>query len=827
MNKASRKRFAEPFRQYGVILLAVLGAWLVTGAGLVSGAEVASPPARIDFNGTWTFSIHGQGQKPMTVPSTYYPVGGATLERDFDLPASAVGRRALLRFEGIVMTAVISVNGQRVGEYGPYTPFTIDVTEQVKPGTNHLRVDVSDIGGFDPWGRDWVTAFPRFGGIAREVYLELRAPVYIENARLDYQLVKSYTEAACKLQVWVMNTTSQPRALELSGSLAGGGAAVPFRASVQAPPGKSEHVAEFSVSNVRLWSPDSPDLYDLAVQLRKDKEVVDEFETFTGFRELATRGRDFYLNGKKIFIKGVFRHDIYGDQGHTMTRAQMEAEMADIKSLGCNFVRLGHYPHHPYIVELAARYGLLASGEPPIFGLGGLGQKDPRVIAGAKFSLGGLIQRDWNNPAVGVWFISNEMGTDPNYMKEMVAFVRQLDPQRLVSIVDNTRLTPENAPWKNFREAGINFIAQNAYGAAFDGYYEKLTKFLPEDLPFVITEWGGGDKSYSLILREGKYYFDHSSLALEQGPRIAGISFWEYQDIPMPRWEPEGLLHWSLVDKERHPYEMYYALKSLYTGKQVLPPRGRTLVKPLREQLPRVLAPSEKSFGYETVNLAALVNSDQVIGALKPISPLAYPEQLTLGKVAVAGLPFVLERQVIALSRQQPSVRIPVGRAAGELDFLGHVCFNSLAAKAPIVYPELAYLAEGFPNIETPPPFKGYPQAGEFGEEIGEYVLVYADGERETIPLQNGIHFADYRMFFGLSFIDPVATATKRVVAYKADAGHKLYQLRLFSCRPKQPAKQIREIDFNLKNLDYVPLLAGLTLRAYDPIVDSAGAPKD
>jgi hypothetical protein len=216
-----------------------------------------------------------------------------------------------------------------------------------------------------------------------------------------------------------------------------------------------------------------------------------------------------------------------------------------------------------------------------------------------------------------------------------------------------------------------------------------------------------------------------------------------------------------------------------------------------------------------------------VIGALKPISPLAYPEQLPLGKVAVAGLPFVLERQVVALSRQQPGVRIPVGRAAGELAFLGHVCFNSLAAKAPIFHPQLAYLAEGFPNIETPPPFKGYPQAGEFGEEIGEYVLVYADGERETVPLQNGIHFADYRMFFGLSFIDPVATATKRAVSYKAEAGTKLYQLRLFSYRPKQPAKQIREIEFSLKNLDYVPLLAGLTLRTYDVTADAASRPEE
>jgi hypothetical protein len=500
----------------------------------------------------------------------------------------------------------------------------------------------------------------------------------------------------------------------------------------------------------------------------------------------------------------------------------MEAEMKDIKSLGANFVRLGHYPQNRYINELAARYGLMTSGEPPIFGMS---QKDPKAVGAAKFCLGGLIQRDWNNPASVAWIISNESGTDSGYMKEMAGFVRQLDPKRLVSIVDNTHWTEHNAPWQNFRDAGISFIAQNAYGSAFDGSYEKTAKFLPDDLPYVISEWGGTDKSYDTVFREGRYYLEHSNLTLEKGPRIAGISFWEYQDISMPRWEPEGLLHWSLVDKERRPYEMYYALKSLYTGKVVPPPRGRTFADPMREQLPRTLAPAEKLNGYETVNLAALVNSDQVIAALKPISPLAYPEDLPLGKVVVAGLPFGLERQVIALSRQQPSVRIPVGRAAAELDFLGHVCFNSIATKPPAPYPELPYIAEGFPNIETPPPFKGYPQAGEFGEQIGEYVVVYADGTREPISLENGIHFADYRMFFGLSFIDPVAIRAERAVAYKADAGLKLYQLRLFTYRPQQASKQIREIEFNLKNFDYVPLLAAVTVRTYDAAVDAAQNP--
>ena len=184
----------------------------------------------------------------------------------------------------------------------------------------------------------------------------------------------------------------------------------------------------------------------------------------------------------------------------------------------------------------------------------------------------------------------------------MVAFVRDLDPKRLVTIVDNTKLTAENVPWAAFREAGIDFIRQNAYGAAFDGYFAKLEKLLPDDMPFVISEWGGTASSYAGVLREGRYYLQHSSLVRDAGPRIAGISYWEYQDITMARWTEEGLLHWSLVDVQRRPYETYYALKSLYTGDRVLPPRGRLLVPNATEQLPRPLAPERVELAIRATN---------------------------------------------------------------------------------------------------------------------------------------------------------------------------------------------------------------------------------
>ena len=776
-----------------------------------SEARSAVSPNRIDLDSEWEFSIHGRARRKIIVPSSYAPVGGATLERTFEAPAPG-SRRALLRFGGLVMTGEVWLNNRRLGAFGPWTPFIIDVTDSLRTGANHLRVELSDVDGFDPWNRSWITAIPRFGGIIRDVTLEWKPSIYIENARLDYKLTRNYHEARCELHVWTMNAESSPARVTISGTVIRDEQSQPFSTTAIIAPGKSTQTITFVVPKIVLWSPNAPNLYHLTVRLDRGTGVSDEFASITGFREFVAHGRDFCLNGQKFFLKGLFRHDIYGDQGYTLTEAQMEAEMADIKSLGCNFVRLGHYPHNARIVELAAHYGLLVSGEPPIFGLS---QKDPRVIAGAKYCLGGLIRRDWNNPAVVIWFISNEAGTDLDYMKQMSAFVRDLDPSRLVSIVDNTKWTAENAPWGKFREAKIDFIAQNAYGSAFDGSYQKLEKILPPDLPYVISEWGGPSNNYRDILREGRFYLAHSILNHPDGPGIAGISFWEYQDIPMARWSPEGVLHWSLVDRYRNPYESYYALKTLYTGKQALPPRGRRLSPPAPEQLPQAMAPFEKYPGYEPLDLSHSVNSDAVMTDLHPVSALAYPEHLPLGYVAVAGLPFLLDRQLVILSGTTPSVHIAVGKSASEIEFLGQVCFNSLAHKPATGFAELPYLSEVFPSIENPPPFKGYPQAGAFGELAAEYVISYGDGSKESIALRNGIEIADYRMFFGLSWIDPIATDTERVISYKAAYGTKMYQMRLLSWRPKRTDLPIVSIDFNLKNPGYAPMLSAITVQEY------------
>ena len=124
-----------------------------------------------------------------------------------------------------------------------------------------------------------------------------------------------------------------------------------------------------------------------------------------GFKELKVQGKRFLLNGKPLFLMGVCRHDLWGDQGHVMTREQMRQDMAMIKATGANFVRLVHYPHHPYILELADELGLMVSEEP---GLWWSDMKDQAIFDGSLEVMRRTVIRDRSHVSVAFWLSFNE-----------------------------------------------------------------------------------------------------------------------------------------------------------------------------------------------------------------------------------------------------------------------------------------------------------------------------------------------------------------------------------------------------------------------------------
>src|SRR5262245_10565662 len=236
--------------------------------------------------------------------------------------------------------------------------------------------------------------------------------------------------ASCGLDVSLLSTSRIQGKLTAELLL---GATIVQRADkdVDVAAGPSVISIAFDLNAPILWSPDLPNLYTLRIKL-KSANGEDVFSDQTGIRDLKIRGERFSLNGQPLVLRGVCRHDIWENQGHTLTQAQIEQDMRMIKAMGANFVRLVHYPHDRRVVEAAARIGLLVTEE------SGLVWVDFRKISRETIETGlqnleRTVQRDWNSPSLFAVLLANESAPTVEVTREACKRIRSLAPNLFVS----------------------------------------------------------------------------------------------------------------------------------------------------------------------------------------------------------------------------------------------------------------------------------------------------------------------------------------------------------------------------------------------------------
>ena len=607
-----------------------------------------------------------------------------------------------------------------------------------------------------------------YGGIIRDVYVELRPAAYIENVQLGYGLSDGYTKASCRARVFV--SSSAPTSGQLEVRLLKGASEVARAVKqVQIPTGASEVEVTFEVSAPDLWSPAEPNLYQFLASL-KSEQAEDAWSCRTGFREVAIRGNRFELNGERLVLNGVCRHDMWKDEGFTLTRQQMAQDMGMIKGLGANFVRLVHYPHHRHIVELADELGLLVSEEPGYWGM------DFRTMPRTMIELGyriteGMIRRDWNSPAVFAWLLGNECRLTVEYLREGMERCRKLDPlARPVSFANN--MNAEEAK-RIFEQAGMNFFDQHVYPPNVNEY-RNTAEFFGDSRPLTFTEWGwetAGDKD--------PFPETHSELILElvESGKLAGHAFWSWQDMreySRLDWATaDGILMSGVVNESRQVRPSWYMeLGALFRGRaeEPRPPNTRPTVLPLK------WAPATPGASFHTVDLRAPVESaegakawaalEAAMANFWPRVPMAEDQwKRTAGKfllwqgseVEIAGIPFHIPTvnnyvRPVLLTPETPEVTISVGQECERLHILGQVTF-------PV----------------------GYPVVGKRGERVATYRVRYSGGREREVPVRNGMEVAQSNQIHVATRIDPVATGAQRALEYVKDMVRELYQVLLWS----------------------------------------------
>jgi beta-glucuronidase len=508
-----------------------------------------------------------EGWDRITVPASWnterpellYFEGSGVYTRTFRYIPGAEGERLLLCFEGAAYRASVFLNGGFIGSHdGASTPFNLDISETVKADN---RIVVVADARRDPLripmeNTDWFN----YGGLYRDIYL-IRVPaVYIKDWFI--RLVPDGTCSNIAVDITLSHNADGAALLEIPG--------LDVRREIPLQNGKG--ALRFG-AKPELWSGENPRLYDLTLTYNADR-VRDR----AGFREIRAAGHDIFLNGKKIFLKGISVHEDHLRLGKTTTDDIIRSTIRDLKELNGNYLRLAHYPHSRRFAEIASEEGVLLWEEIPVYWA--VAFDDRRAYEDAENQLAELILRDRNRPAVIFWSVGNENAdTDSRlaFMSRLAQKAKTLDDSRLVSaacLVNHEKLVIEDR-----LAAFLDVIGINEYYGWYEPDFGKLPRILANSSPgkpVLICEFGGGARlgqrgSADDLFTEDKQksLYEQQIAAIRQCPYIAGMTPWILYDFRCPRRlnrYQQGFNRKGLIDADRKSRKLAFQVMRQFYG---------------------------------------------------------------------------------------------------------------------------------------------------------------------------------------------------------------------------------------------------------------------
>ena len=356
--------------------------------------------------------------------------------RTFEVPAEWDGRPIFLTFDGVNSFFYLWVNGQKVGfSKDSRTPAEFDVTRFVKPGKNLIAVenfrwsDGSYLECQDFW---------RLSGIYRDVYLWAAPLQHVRDIEVKTDLDAQYTDAQLSVTAWVTNSTAREALLTPVVSLLDNSGKEVLTQTDQksvALDAGSERICAFTfaVRNPLKWTAETPNLYRLLLTLKDAQgKTVETVPLRVGFRKVELKNGDLLVNGRRILVKGVNRHEHDPYLGQAITIDSMLKDIRLMKQHNINLVRTCHYPNQPLWYDLCDQYGLYLIDEANIECHGDQSRtRDPEWQAAYMDRTVRMIERDKNHPAIIVWSVGNENEKGIN-LEHTSAWMKQRDPSRLI-----------------------------------------------------------------------------------------------------------------------------------------------------------------------------------------------------------------------------------------------------------------------------------------------------------------------------------------------------------------------------------------------------------
>jgi beta-glucuronidase len=456
------------------------------------------------------------------------------------------------------------INGRKVCEHeGGYTAFNCDVTAAVTAGANFVVAAVDNTRHEDnvpTLETDWWN----YGGLIRTVSL-----IDVPDSFIDqYDLHLSRTEDAV-IEGWVHVMDGQ----------AGSSVEVEIpelHAKSPATVGDGGRAAiHMRVQGLERWSPDTPKLYK--VVLRAGGDAIEEL---MGFRTIETRGTEILLNGKPIFLRGVAVHaEAPYRTGRAYSDKDAETLLGWAKELGCNYVRLAHYPHDETMLRAADRMGILVWSENPVYWA--LQFDNPKVLGKAEQQLDEEIGTLRNHAAIILWSMANETPNNEartQFIETLASRARGLDATRLITAALLVRADGHTKIVDDPLGKALDVIGVNEYIGWYEGHPETadITQWnIGYEKPLIVSEFGGGAKA-GLHGGENERWteeyeaniYRHQLQMLNRIGQLRGMSPWVLMDFRSPNRPLTGIQdefnRKGLISEQGQKKLAFYVLQKAY-----------------------------------------------------------------------------------------------------------------------------------------------------------------------------------------------------------------------------------------------------------------------
>lgn len=357
----------------------------------------------------------------------------------FTAPGDWQGKKLILRFDGAAHEATVFCNGERVGYHAcGYTAFCVDITDLVRLGGENVidvRLDTRESLNIPPFG--FVIDYLCYGGLYREVTLEVKEPEYIKEV-----LIENTGLREIRVRIASECGSVVTDIVDSSGAV------------ISSAVGKA---FELNVPEAELWSVDSPALYTARVRAMRGGECVDEKSIRFGFRTVKFKSDGFYLNGERLKIRGLNRHQAYAYVGYAMPRSVQELDAEILKNeLGVNAVRTSHYPQSQHFISRCDELGLLVFTEIP--GWQHIGDEDWKRQAVKNTDE--MVRQYMHHPSIMLWGVRiNESQDCDELYRRTNAVAHTLDSGRQTSgvrYIEKSRLLEDVYAYNDFSHCGDN-----------------------------------------------------------------------------------------------------------------------------------------------------------------------------------------------------------------------------------------------------------------------------------------------------------------------------------------------------------------------------------